>query len=296
MTLFTAIDLSGIPAPTVVETLSYESIFADMLTDLQERDATFTALVESDPAYKILEVAAYRELLIRQRVNDASRAVMLAYATGSDLDNLAALFGVTRFVLDPGNPESIPPVSPTYESNTDLRRRAQLALEGFTTAGSEGSYIFHGLSAHAQVKDIGVSSPVPGEVTVTVLSRLGNGTPTSDITDAVAAALNAIDVRPLTDNVTVEAAEILNYSITATLYLYPGPDPALVQQTAYDKVVALTAKLHKIGQRIPTSGLISALHVEGVERVVLEDPEEDITPDLTQAAYCTGISIVTAAA
>ena len=50
--------------------------------------AAFTALVESDPAWTILEVAAYRELLLRQRINDASRAVMLAFATGADLEHL----------------------------------------------------------------------------------------------------------------------------------------------------------------------------------------------------------------
>ena len=75
---FTAVDLSRLVAPTVVETLDFETIFAAMLADLQARDSAFSALVESDPAYKILEVAAYRELLIRQRVNDAGRAVMLA--------------------------------------------------------------------------------------------------------------------------------------------------------------------------------------------------------------------------
>ncbi len=49
-------------------------------------------IVESDPAYKILEVAAYRELLLRQRVNDASKLYYWPNAKGSDLDHLAALF------------------------------------------------------------------------------------------------------------------------------------------------------------------------------------------------------------
>ena len=88
MSSFTAIDLSNIPAPEVVETLDFSAILAAMVADLQARDPAFTALVESDPAWKILEVAAYRELLLRQRINDASRAVMLAFATGADLEHL----------------------------------------------------------------------------------------------------------------------------------------------------------------------------------------------------------------
>ena len=110
MSAFTTIDLSTLPPPSVVETLDFEAILAAMLADLQARDPAFTALVESDPAYKILEVCAYRELLIRQRVNDAARATMLAYATGADLEQIGALFGVTRLTITEADEEAVPPV------------------------------------------------------------------------------------------------------------------------------------------------------------------------------------------
>lgn len=90
------IDLSTLPAPKAVEALSFESIVQAMISDLVTRDPTFTALVESDPAYKIVEACAYRELLLRQRNNEAVLAVMLAYAAGSDLDQIGANFGVAR--------------------------------------------------------------------------------------------------------------------------------------------------------------------------------------------------------
>ncbi|WP_163834692.1 baseplate J/gp47 family protein [Spartinivicinus ruber] len=67
MSEFTAIDLSQLPAPDVIEPIDYEMVLASMLDDLQKRDSSFTALVESDPAMKILEVCAYREMLIRQQ-------------------------------------------------------------------------------------------------------------------------------------------------------------------------------------------------------------------------------------
>ncbi|MCP3967439.1 MAG: hypothetical protein GY750_14680 [Lentisphaerae bacterium] len=72
MTTFNAIDLSLLPAPDVIETLDYELILAGMIADLQAKAPEFSALVESDPAFKILEAAAYREVILRQRVNDAS--------------------------------------------------------------------------------------------------------------------------------------------------------------------------------------------------------------------------------
>ncbi|MFP3686174.1 baseplate assembly protein, partial [Bacillus sp. SIMBA_026] len=88
--------LSQLPVPNVVEAIDYEEILSALLTDLVGRYPEFDVPAESDPIYKVLEVAAYREMLVRQRVNQAARAVMLAYAEDEDLDNLGALFNVKR--------------------------------------------------------------------------------------------------------------------------------------------------------------------------------------------------------
>ena len=57
------------------------------------------------------------------------------------------------------------------ESDTALRYRIQLSLEGYSTAGPVGAYVFHGLSADGRVKDISADSPSPGQVLITVLSQ-----------------------------------------------------------------------------------------------------------------------------
>jgi len=289
----TAIDLSQLPAPQVVEALDYETIFAAMLADLVARDPAFSALVESDPAYRILEVAAYRELLIRQRVNDAARAVMLPYAQGADLDNLAALYNVSRLLIDAGDPDAVPPIAATYETDAALRRRAQLAPEAITTAGSIGSYVFHGLSASALVKDVAIASPVPGQVQVTVLATLADGTPDQALLDAVDTALNVETVRPLTDQVAVQAATITTYTIDASLYVYPGPDAEIVRQAAQDAVTQYTTDHHALGHDITLSGLYAALHQPGVQRVELTEPAASLTIAATAAAYCTAITVTT---
>ncbi|MDD3652313.1 MAG: hypothetical protein PHC73_12625, partial [Immundisolibacter sp.] len=97
------IDLSRLPPPTVVETYSYEAILAARKQDLidlfpADRQAELAAVLalESEPLTKFLEESSYREVLLRARVNDAARAVMLAYATGADLEHLAAYLGVER--------------------------------------------------------------------------------------------------------------------------------------------------------------------------------------------------------
>jgi phage-related baseplate assembly protein len=288
---FTAVDLSQLAAPDVVEELDFETIFAAMLADLQARDDTFDALVESDPAYKILEVAAYRELIIRQRVNDGAHAVMLAYATGTDLDQIAANYNVERLVLDEGDPDAIPPVDPSYESDDDLRRRVQLSPEGYTVAGSQGAYTYHALSADADVKDAQATSPTPGSVTVYILSRDGSGTASVDLVDAVDEYLNAETIRPMTDNVTVQSAAITEYSVTAELTVYPGPDAEVIRQSAEDAVTAYVNGLHAIGYDVTLSGMYAALHQSGVQNVSISSPAADIVIGDGEAAYCTGITV-----
>lgn len=291
---FTAINLADLPAPDVVEVVDFEAVLARMLADLQARDSEFSALVESDPAYKILEVAAYRETLLRQRVNEAARAVMLAYADGADLDNIAANFSIERLVIDEGNPDAIPPVPPTYESDKDLRRRVQLAPEGYTVAGSQGSYVFHALGADGNVKDAQAVSPTPGAVTVYVLSREGNGTASVDLVDAVDATLSADTIRPMTDNVTVLSASITEYSVSAALTLYPGPDAELVRATAEQAVRSHVAERHRLGYDVTRSGLFAALHRAGVQNVALASPAADIVVGSGQAAFCTGVTVTVA--
>ncbi len=288
---FTAIDLSRVPAPQVVQTLSAEQILAEMLDDLLARHPEFTALLESDPAIKLLEVAAYRELLLRQRINEAAHAVMLPYALGTDLDNLGALFGVERLVTDPGDPGAIPPVPATYEGDSDFRYRIQLSLEGLSTAGPEGAYIYHSLSASGQVLDASAISPTPGQVLVTVLSRLGNGVASPELQATVYAAINADAVRPLTDYVQVQSATITEYAIEATLYFYAGPDREVVLANALAAAQAYAAAQHRLGRDVTLSGIYAALHQPGVQRVELTSPTASIVVGRQGATYCTGITL-----
>lgn len=288
---FTAVDLSQLPAPAIVEPLDFETILGAMLLDLQARDMSFTALVESDPAFKILEVAAYRELVLRQRVNEAARGVMLAYALGADLDNLAALLGVVRLTIDPGNPSALPPVPPTLESDADLRRRVQLSIEGFSVAGPSGAYVFYALSADADVLDASATSPAPGDVLVSILSRTGNGAAPAPLIAKVDAVLSAEDVRPLCDSVLVQSATIVNYQITATLRFFAGPDRSVVMAAAQAAVEAYAAAQRRIGRDVTLSGIFAALHQPGVQRVDLVAPANNIVISTTQASFCTAIAL-----
>jgi Phage-related baseplate assembly protein len=286
---FTAVDLSRLPAPSVIETVSFEQILEEMLADLIARDPSFSALVESDPVYAVLQVAAYREMLLRQRVNDAGRAVMLAYARDGDLDNLGALLGVTRLLISPAVPEKA--IAAVYELDDDYRRRITLAPEGFSVAGPEGAYIYHALSADPDVLDASASSPTPGQVVVTVLSRTGDGTAPQALLDKVLAAVSADDRRPLTDEVTAQSADIAEFAVEATIYYYAGPDSSVVLANARASLDAYLASCHRLGLDVTISGLYGAMHVAGVQRVELASPTAALVVDRTQATYCTGVVI-----
>lgn len=290
---FTAIDLSKLAAPAVIESLDFETLLADIREDFVARAPEHAALLdlESEPLTKLMESAAYIALTLRQRVNNAARAVMLAYATGTDLDQLGALFGVERLLVDAGDPQAIPPIPPTYESNQRMRARIQISLEGHSTAGPEGAYVFWALTASPDVLDVGIESPAPGEVLVTVLSTDGDGTATAELQDDVFQVVNADTIRPLTDNVTVQSATIIPYVLTATLTFYDGPDSTVARQAAEDAALAYVTDHHRLGHDITRSGLFAALHQPGVQNVVIESPTQDIPVSPTEAAYCAAITV-----
>ncbi|WP_259161832.1 baseplate J/gp47 family protein [Xanthomonas sp. 4461] len=290
MASFTAVDLSKLQAPDLIEALDFETIFAEAFAQFRRLMPEFSALTEADPVYKLLQLFAARELLIRQRANDKAQQTMLAFATGTNLDHLGALFGVARLVLDPGLPEN--GIAQTHESDVDFRRRIQLAPEGFSVAGPEGAYIYHALSAAADVMDASATSPAPGQVLVTVQSRTGDGTAPQALLDQVASILTNDDVRPLTDSVTVQSAQVVPYAIRGRVYTYAGPDSAVVMREALRSLRAYLAEAHRIGRDVPESAIKAKLFADGVQRIELDSPAADIRISRTQAAYCTSIDIV----
>lgn len=292
------VDLSQLAAPDVVEEVDYETLLAERkatfvsLFPEEEREAIARTLtLESEPIVKLLQENAYREVLWRQRVNEAARAVMLAYAAGSDLDQIGANANLARLVISPADDTTFPPTPAVMESDTDFRLRIQQAPEGLSVAGSTGAYQFHGRSADGRVADISVISPQPANVTVSVLSRENNGMASEELLAVVRNALNDEDVRPVADRVIVQSASIVDYSIEASLFLFPGPESEPVLNAARARLQAYITAQHRLGRDIRKSAIYAALHVEGVQRVELTAPAADIVLDETQASWCSHYSV-----
>lgn len=288
------IDLSQLPPPQIVDVPDFENLLAERkaafiaLYPEEEREAVVRTLAfESEPIVKLLEESTYRELLLRQRINEAALAGMVAFASRHDLEQLAANNNVKRLTISPADDTQIPPVPAVMESDSDLRQRIPAAFEGMSVAGPAGAYEFHAMSADGRVADASAYSPTPSEVVIAVLSREGNGHAPDDLVQAVSRALNAESVRPVADRVRVISADIVNYQLDAVLYVYPGPAKEPILAAAKAQLTAYINEQRRLGRDIRLSAIYAALHVQGVQRVELREPLADVVLDKTQAAYCT---------
>lgn len=302
MKTFTPIDLAQLPDPDVVEQIDYEQILAErkayavsLWPAEQQAEVAATLAVESEPLTKLLQENAYREMLLRQRVNEASLANMLAKAKGKDLEQLAGNVNVERLVVTPANSAAVPPIVAVMESDDSLRERAQMAWEGLSTAGPRNSYILHARSADGRVADATAESPAPAEVVVTVQGLTGDGSVDQTLLNIVSQYLSDDDRRPVADRLTVQSATVLPYQVDAVLYLATtGPEAEPIREAAQARLVTFISQRRRLGVEISESAIHAALHVEGVRKVVLHD-WVDITPNEAEAAYCTGYSVTVGA-
>jgi phage-related baseplate assembly protein len=247
------VDLAALPEPEVVEGLSYASILAEMRADLEGKG--YTGFVAGDPAVAVLEVAAYREMILRQRVNDAARQVMVAFSAGTNLDHLAAFYGVER-----GD----------GESDASLLARLLLAPAGFSVAGPTRAYEFHARTVDPDaIADVAVLSPTPGIVRVVVLPATDMDTgPLNALLLEIEIALNDEAIRPLCDTVEVIAATALDRRVSVQYWLFPGAasEPAeAAMTTALEEYSAQRV----IGRDVMRSKMAALAHVEGVHSVVV---------------------------
>ncbi len=333
MTATRMIDLSLLPPPDIVEMLDFEALLVTRKAQylgsypVAEQPAIAARLaLKSDPVTKLLEESTYRELVLRQRVNDAAKASLLAYAEGSDLENRAADYGVQKLTLRPADPDAVPPVSAEMESDEALRYRTRLSLEALSSAGSRGAYEFHGLSASANIASVSVDSPrfsgvavpdelkallpdgaivlvcdytagltdpLPGDVSLAVLPRVDSQETPEDLVAKVQAALSAESVRPVTDRPRAQLGQPVNFEVLAILELEAGPEPSVVKaasRASLDKAIAATRDLE--GQ-LSLSAVYAALHVQGVRRVDLKKPTAEIVCDKRHYPECVSISLST---
>ena len=318
------IDLAALPAPALLEELDFEDIYARKLERFKLAYPGWSAALESEPVVKLLQLAAYDELMYRARVNDVALSRLLAFAQKGDLDQAVALLGVERLTLVPADPDADPPIEAVYESDDRLRWRGQMALERLSVAGSAGAYRYHALSASAAIADVsvdaprfdrvdvqaeiaaklpagafvivptysaGLTDPMPGDVVLNVLPVDPSPERFAELLPLVEQTLSADTVRPITDNPRARAAEAVHYRIKGALEFKDGVVADVAYAAAMDAVQAATAAAKALAGSVSRSLIYKALHVDGVKRVVLEQPAADVMCGIGQFPVCDGIEI-----
>lgn len=251
------LDLTQLPPPEIVETTEFQVIYQEVLQVFAAFEPEYELYLHSDPAVKVIQAFAYREYLLRGRINQVARSNLLAFATGADLDQLAAFYGVTRL---------------EGELDDALRERVRLRIIGFSAAGPSAGYKYYATTASNRVRDANVSSPAPGTVRVAILSTEGDGQADAKLLSEISDVVTADNVRVLTDTVEVVSATIIPLNIEVEMWLEPDT-PTEILDAVIAKFPTAFDEHRALGQDITLSWIISQLHVSGVHRVLVDLPE-----------------------
>lgn len=287
-----SVDLSALPAPEVIEPLDFEDLYEEAMNTFRGfMGDNWSAALESDAVVKLVELAAYIKLGNRGRVNDGAKAVLLAYAKGKDLDQLAANVNLQRLVIQEADDSTVPATPEVKELDDALKERIQLVYEGLTTAGPRNSYILHARNASGQVADATAESPSPATVVVTVLGISGTGVVDQAVLDTVLKYLSDDDLRPVGDRLLVQSAQVIPYTINAILHMEgTGSENETILGEARKRLAAWINPRRRLAVEVARSAIDAQLHIAGVRRVELVG-WSDILPTKAQAAYCTGYTV-----
>lgn len=260
----TASDISSLPPPDVVEPLGFEAILAAAVADLVERFPAIAGVIqlESEPARKLLEVAAFRETLVRARINDAARSQLLAFAAGADLDHLAAFYDVIRLA---------------GEDDERLRLRVILAISGRSPGGTAERYRYVAMTASIDVRDVIVwRDALTPTVNVAVYSAAPGGVAGTALLNAVLAALNAEGVRMVSDTIAVRSAVTQTRNVAADVWLLPNA-PMAVFDALEAGLRADFAAEAGLGFDLTRAWLTARLMKAGVQKVEITAPVADVS-------------------
>jgi phage-related baseplate assembly protein len=240
--------------------------------------ATGKTLYPAQVESLLIDLIAYRETLLRAAINDTARQNLVRFARAPMLDYLGELVGVARL---------------TGEDDERLRARILEAPESFSVAGPRLAYRHHAMSAHASIVDVAVESPEPGVVRLYPLTE--TGLPPPEVLALVLATCSAEDVRPLCDTVEVAQPQDYPFTVDARLTVLLPYDAETVRTAALSSLQARLAEIKsRLGRDVARSGLIAALHVEGVASVNLVAPNADISVPPTGWAHATSVSVTVA--
>lgn len=181
------------------------------------------------------------------------------------IDQIAYVSGVANTEISAGGMDE--------ESDEELYSRLRGSLEGFTTAGTSGSYEYQAMQYNSRITSVKAVHTGDGQVGVTFLTD--SGIPTEDEIAGMQDWLGGDEIRALTDQVTVAAPEQVPFTIALTYYGAKNPEPGgktleELVTNAVDEYV--TWQTQALGRRINPGKLSNMLYQAGAGYVVITQP------------------------
>lgn len=206
------------------------------------------------------------------------QGIILAEASGSVYNGFVA--GQIQNIVDPVDYVSSAANITTSAGGADeedddaFRERIRQSWEAISTAGSKESYEYWAKTASLDIVDAEAVKTAAGEVSVYILMN-GASAPSQDVLTAVGVACGAEKHRPLTDKVTVAAAQNKTYDVTLTYYIRNerSTEESSIK-TAVEKAVSSFAasQKKKLGGNLNPDDLRNALLGAGAYRIDITSP------------------------
>lgn len=173
------------------------------------------------------------------------------------------------------------------------------SMDGYSCAGARGAYVYMAKKVSTKIADVLPNSPDPGCVNIYVLMEDGT-LATEEIKNAVYAACSAETARPLTDFVSVEDAEQVEYNISFTYYIQKGTSKSAteIETEVANAVQSYVAwQCGKFGRDIVPDKLREYLYGAGIKRITLNEPVFTVLRDgfdgsVPQVAHVGEIAII----
>jgi phage-related baseplate assembly protein len=274
-----AFDLASLPLPGVIGELEFEQIVSRQNARFQAEWQTLretypdlppydVSMLETDPAVIANQSESYREMLLLARINEAARARLLAFAFGSDLDQLAVFYDVVRLF---------------GEDDARLKLRVILAIQGRSTGGPKERYKSVVMNSDLRVESVEVyrfgRSPL---INVAVYSTEPNGVASEDLLSVVTAALVDENVQLANDEFVVASAVRTVVDLAFDIWLLPDADEATVTRAVTALQDAWTAE-QTLGRDLTVAWWTSRLMISGVHKVTATSPTADVTAPPAEA-------------
>ena len=254
--------LDELEPPSAVENYNYSQLFDDALADLQEALPDWNAS-EDSLLYRALSRIILRFYVMLERVNDNVRRSFLYYQTGDDLDQGAALVGITR---NEG------------ETDAQLKARIPLILHG-QAVGTLSGVIAEAFQWRTDIVDANAIAGTDRQ-TISVAARKKHSDDdtivplTAEEMADLQLYLNAPHRVYIGATINVVAYTTQALTITAALVYDKEYDRNLLEDEITKNVYSYIDSIN-IGDPVNVSTIIDVLTLPGITNVSVTSPSTD---------------------